>query len=199
MTEPDLVHGAWTRQSASIDDGPHFETQMVIWLQAGTCYADLRLPLHPAADTRCFTGRSGWEGERYRWTHHLDLESAYPAAEDVGDLTWEDGALVERGLWPTGDGAVRYEERWIPLPGPRLPYLALEAPGCCLVRVGSHALTVTDRRPDGGPFSACYRVLDGGRWEVVAAIGEGDSLPDPTSPPSRWSVVHRGVDDAVRA
>ena len=199
MTEPDLVHGAWTRQSASIGGGPRFETQRVVWLQAGTCYADLRVPLHPAADTRCFTGRSGWDGERYRWTHHLDLEGDAPAADDVGDLGWEDGALVERGMWPTGAVAVAYEERWIPLPGPRMPYLALEAPGCSLVRVGDHALTVTDRRPDGGPFSACYRVLDGGHWQIVAAIGEGASLPDPNSAPSRWSVVHRGLDDSVRA
>ena len=199
MTEPDLVHGAWTRQSASISSGPYFETQFVVWLQAGTCYADLRLPLHPTAGTRCFTGRSGWEGDRYRWTHHLDLEVDSPAADDIGDLGWEDGALVERGMWPTDDGPVAYEERWIPLPGPRFPYLALEAPGCCLVRVGSHALTVTDRRAEGGLFSACYRVLEDGAWQVAAALGEGASLPDPNSPPSRWQIVHRGIDESVRA
>jgi hypothetical protein len=55
------VHGAWMRRSAAIDDGPAFETQFVIWLQAGSCYADVRVPLHPAADERCFAGRSGWE------------------------------------------------------------------------------------------------------------------------------------------
>jgi hypothetical protein len=202
MTEPDLVHGAWTRRSVSIGDGAHFETQLVVWLQAGTRYADLRIPLHPAADTRCFTGRSGWDGDRYRWTHHLDLEpldAASPGIDDIGDLGWEDDALVERGMWPTDDGPVAYEEQWVPLPGGRTPYLALEAPGCCLVRVGLHALTVTDRRPDGGVFSACYRVLDKGAWKIIAAIGEGAALPDPASPPARWRLIHQGAAESVSA
>jgi hypothetical protein len=199
-TAPDLVHGAWMRRSASLEGGPHFETQHVIWLQAATCYADIRVPLHPAAQERCFAGRSGWEGNGYRWSHQLDLETvagvAPPAADDVGELSWSDGVLVERGKFPTVDGEVMYEEIWAPLPGATGPFMALEAPDACLVRVGDHAITVWDRRASGGVFSACYRHRGAaGRWITVAAIGKADDLPAPDSQPGgvpSWVLVHRG-------
>jgi hypothetical protein len=79
----------------AIDGGEAFETQHVYWLQAGPCYADLRVPFHPAATARCFAGRAGWDDGCFRWAHRLDLEAANP--EDVGELAWEDGRLIERG------------------------------------------------------------------------------------------------------
>jgi hypothetical protein len=74
------VQGVWTRQSVSLDGGEPFETQHVYWLQAGDCYADVRVPFHPAGGTSCFAGRSGWDGDRFRWTHRLDFE-APPVAD----------------------------------------------------------------------------------------------------------------------
>lgn len=186
MTEPDMVHGAWARRSASVDGCPHFETQLVVWLQAGRQYADLRVPFHPAADERCFTGRSFWDADRYRWTHVLDLEPGSPAADDVGDLRWEDGALVERGLFPTAAGPIAYEEIWARLPGSEGSSCALVAPGACLVRVGDHAITVVDARETGGEFRACYRVREPHGWRVVAAIGNPADLPGPDAPPD-WA------------
>jgi hypothetical protein len=183
------MNGAWGRRSVAVGGGPHFETQHVVWLQAGPCYADIRVPFHPAADRRCFTGRSGWEGARYRWSHHLDLQTLSPAADDVGELVWEDGALVERGLFPTSDGAVTYEEVWVRLPGDDGPSVAFEAANACLVRVGDRAITVVDERP-GGEFHACYRILGDDGWAVAAAIGDGAGLPSPDVPPD-WPVVHR--------
>jgi len=199
MAEPDLLHGAWSRRSVTVDGGRPFETQSVVWLQAGTGYADLRVPFHPDADQRCFTGRSGWDGERYRWTHHLDLEgSDSPAADDVGDLTWEDGAVVERGLFPTDHGMVSYEEVWVRLPGADGPWQVFEAPDACLVRLGRHAITVVDRRPQGGGFAACYRVHASGRWRIQFAIGEAASLPAPGEAPRHWRLVHTGDSSVVR-
>jgi hypothetical protein len=201
--EPDLVQGPWTRRSASIDGGPHFETQFVVWLQAGTCYADLRVPLHPAADQRCFTGRSFWVGDTYRWTHALDLEAndgrATPAADDFGDLRWDGDTLVETGMFPTGRGTIAYEEVWVRLPGGDSPWLALESPGRCLVRVGNHAITVVDARDGGGSFAAVYRVLTPEGWRAEATIGAVDGLPDPDTAADEpgWKVVHRGTREHV--
>jgi hypothetical protein len=194
--EPDLVQGAWTRRSASIDGGPHFETQLVVWLQVGTCYADLRVPLHPKADERCFTGRSFWEGDLYRWTHDLDLEAingvSPPAADDVGELKWRTDALVETGAFPTASGSVPYEEVWVRLPGGENPWLAMEADGACLIRVGDHAITVVDHRHAGGEFAACYRVLGPDGWRTTAAIGPAATLPGPDESTSGWRVIHSG-------
>jgi hypothetical protein len=67
------VQGAWTRQSVSIDGSEPFELQRVYWLQTTSVYADLRVPFHPAGGTACFAGRSGWDGDRYVWSHPLDL------------------------------------------------------------------------------------------------------------------------------
>jgi len=199
MTAPDLLHGAWTRRSVSIDGGPAFETQSVVWLQAGTRYADLRVPFHPDAAGRCFTGRSGWDGDRFRWTHQLDLEGPGPAAaDDVGDLTWEDGAVVERGMFPTRLGDVPYEEVWVRLPGADGSWQVLEAPHACLVRVGDHAITVVDRRPGGGVFAACYRVQVSAGWRTELAIGDGATLPAPGEAPRDWRVVHAGDSSVVR-
>jgi hypothetical protein len=202
VTEPDLMHGAWGRRSVSIDGGPHFETQDVVWLQAGTCYADLRIPFHAAASARCLTGRSGWDGDQYRWRRRLDsdteLDERSPAAEKVGDLNWEDGLVVERGRLPTRDGWVAYEEVWARLPGGDGRFLALEAPDACLVRVGDHAVTVVDTRSDGGSFAACYRLLVRGRWNVIAMLGDAEALPGPAERPGDWRVVHKGAAEVAR-
>jgi len=198
------THGAWMRRSVIIDDGPAFETQFVVWLQAGTSYADVRVPLHPGAGERCFAGRSGWDGEGYRWTHHLDLEPGSPAADDLGLLVWEHDALIERGLFPTLGGSVRYEEAWIPLDASNGPYLATESASEAFVRVGNHAIGISDRRADGGGFAAAYWRHRDGAWQVGAAIGDTDGLPHPgrmraDALAPGWLVVEHGEKDALAA
>jgi hypothetical protein len=181
------VHGAWVRRSVAIDGGEHFETQRVVWLQAGPCYADMRVPFHPAAVQRCFVGRSGWDGDRYRWTHWLDLEGAdSPAADDVGELNWEDGALIERGTFPTRDGAVPYEEVWVRAPGSDGPWQVYETADGCLVRVGDHAITAVA----GDGFAACYRTRRVDVWHEEFSIGRGAGLPAPDA--VDWPCVHAG-------
>lgn len=189
----DLVHGVWVRRAVSVDDGPLFETQHAVWIQAGSAYADIRVPFHQRGETRCFTGRSGWDGDRYRWTHGLDLQGwDSPAADDVGDLSWENGLLVERGMFPTADGAVAYVEHWDRLPGAVGPWEVQEAADACLVRVGDHSITAVDA-PAG--FTACYRVLDGGVWRTRLVIGDAADLPTPFD--AEWPVVSHGQFEAV--
>jgi hypothetical protein len=194
VTQPDAVHGAWTRRWMTVDGGPAFETQHVVWLQAGPCYADLRVPFHPEAVPRCFAGRSGWIGEHYRWTHTLDLEGAdAPSADDVGELEWRDGALVETGRFPTATGAVAYVEVWDRLPGAEGSWAAHEAPGCCLVRVGAHALVAA-----AGPaaLAVCYWRQHDGAWRTVRGIGDLAELPTPDDP-GDWPLVAHGTTEAV--
>jgi hypothetical protein len=192
------AHGAWTRRSASIDGGAAFETQFVVWLQAGSCYADLRVPLHPDAEERCFAGRSGWDGEGFRWTHQLDLEPGSPGDDDVGSLVWEADALVERGLFPTPVGPVAYQEEWIRLSDGSGPYLALLSPRHAFVRVGCHAIGISDHRAKGAGFAAAYWRRHGLDWRMNAAIGDGrglrgpDALTGDTLEPG-WLVVEEGV------
>ena len=194
---PDLVHGAWARRAATVGGSEPFETQHVVWLQAGACYADVRVPFHPAAEQRCFTGRSGWDADGYRWTHAIDLDPVN--GDDVGSLCWEHGELVERGMFPTVDGDVEYVEWWVRLDGANGPFLAAEGPNGCLLRVGDHAISVVDDRGDGGAFAACYLTLAGGRWRPQASIGRCDKLPSPDRPPSEWRLVHTGTGEVVTA
>jgi hypothetical protein len=201
------VLGAWTRQSVSIGEAEAFETQLVIWLQAETCYADLRVPLNPASEERagerCFSGFSGWDGDLYRWTHRLDLETGSPAADDAGRLVREGEAIVERGMFPTFDGALPYQEIWVPIPGAGRPFLGLERPNGSFLRVGDHAITIADQRGSGGTFSAAYYRQEGDqRWSVVASIGDVTDLAGPdqladtllgSDPlPSGWVLVEQG-------
>jgi hypothetical protein len=180
------VDGAWMRQSVSIDGSEHFELQRAYWLQAGDIYADLRVPFHPSGGTSCFCGRSGWVGERYSWTHGLDL--AGPGADEVGDLFWDGDRLIERGVL----GDLAYEEVWVRLPdsggdsdGDRGGESdVLDEPGVCRVRVGGHAMAIVDERSTGGTFSACYWVRRTERWEVSAAIGDGGALHAPRLRPA---------------
>lgn len=164
------VEGAWTRQSVSVDGGEPFETQRVYWLQAGPCYADLRVPFHPSAGIGCFGGRSGWDGECYRWSHRLDLAGF--DGDDVGSLTWDGERLIEWGV--IGADRYAYEEVWVRLPGsePRSSCETQEAPDGCHVQVGGHAITIVDDRPAGGSFRASYRVLGPDGWQTSAAIGD---------------------------
>jgi hypothetical protein len=193
MAQPNL-HGAWSRRWVTVGNGAAFETQSVIWLQAGPCYADLRVPFHPDAVPRCFAGRSGWDGEEYRWTHELDLEGAYsPAADDTGEMRVEGGAVIERGLFPTATGPLPYEEMWVGLPGGEGVWQAFSAPHACLVRVGGHSITVVDLRGWGKGFAAAYWVLTANRWVSQLSLGDPTRLPTPdTLPPADWRLVGAG-------
>ncbi|HEY2428720.1 MAG TPA: hypothetical protein VGI06_07310 [Acidimicrobiales bacterium] len=188
MTGFDL-HGAWTRRWVALDGGLPFETQTVIWLQAGPCYADVRVPFHPAGAERCFAGRSGWDGPQYRWTHHFDLEPGSPAADDIGSLRWNGDVLREEGVFPTAEGGRSYVEAWVPL-GADGPYAAAESPRGMFVRVGRHAIGVVGT---AGRLAAAYwREGDGG-WGRELAIGDPRLVPSPQDgTPPGWTVVVEG-------
>jgi hypothetical protein len=177
------VDGAWARKSVSIGGSEPFEMQRVCWLQAGSAFADLRVPFLPGAAFQCFAGRAGWDGDRFRWSHRLDLEAG--GGEDVGELAWDNGRLIERG-WL---GDVRYEEVWERQGRDDGPSLAAEGPHACLVQAGRHSISVVDQRDRGGEFAACYRVLGAAGWHVRDGIGDTTSLPSPDAVPPAWRLL----------
>jgi hypothetical protein len=167
------VGGPWTRQSVSLAGGPFFEAQWVYWLQVGTTYADMRVPFVDSAPTSCFAGHSDWDGDRFRWTHELDLAPSPVTDADIGDLFWDGDYLVERGLL----GQLGYEERWIRLPDGEGQSEAVMGPGSCRVQVGGHAITIIDTRTTGGSFNAWYQRRTPGGWQVHAVIGDVAEAP----------------------
>jgi hypothetical protein len=106
-------------------------------------------------------------------------------------------------MFPTFDGALPYQEIWVPIPGADRPFLGLERPNGSFLRVGDHAITIADQRGSGGTFSAAYYRQEGDqRWSVVASIGDVTDLAGPdqladtllgSDPlPSGWVLVEQG-------
>lgn len=121
------LQGHWRRdwiRAPGFEDG----STRVHWMQAGTLFADLRIPMErPIADGRealCefsqpeleqLLGAEGFAGEislkENRCTWHRELNwHGVPENEDTGRMTFEDGALMEDGVHAD------YRERWLPEP-----------------------------------------------------------------------------------
>lgn len=184
---PERFRGAWQRVSIASDGGLPYEPAMVVWVQAGAAFADLRVPrpTEHDADTAemvpmSFAGVTRWEDPCLRWEHHLDLAVASASADDAGDaadvgeVSWDGGDLVESGSSVRDGRLVRYVEVWRRLAGSDGRTLALELlDGLgCLVQTGDHAVTVVDDRPTGGVYRAAYRIRRSGEWQVSLSLGD---------------------------
>jgi hypothetical protein len=167
--------------SIALADAPPVEEQAVVWLQAPTAFADIRVPLLAggAAGATAFAGTTTFATPRLTWHRDVDRDTA--GHQDIGTISWESGDLVERGTFPFFGAPVPYVEVWRREPSAG-PVLALEAPGGRLVRVGGHSITVVDQRAEGGAFAACHRTLGPSGWEVVSGLGPACNLL-PTPPP----------------
>lgn len=193
---PPRFHGAWRRVSVALDGGPPHEPAQVVWVQAGTAFADVRVPLDGAVDAAVsFAGTTRWEEPDLVWDHQLDLTGG--STEDRGTVWWTGGDLVERGSFLVDGELVPYVEVWRRLAGSTGPALSMvRADGHgLLVRAGDHGLTVTDDRPTGA-YRACYRSRDGasGRWPTVLTLGPGaEELPAPPlcgdDMPAGWQLL----------
>jgi hypothetical protein len=138
----------------------------VVWLQAETWYADLRIPHHDAGGpVEAFAGQAAWASPAYTWFHDIDWAGSFP--EDVGLIERDGRDLIERGTFTVDGAPVPYEERWErqPVAAPRL-VARLEDPTvrACVVRVGDHAIALADERPAGGGFAARREELVAGAW-----------------------------------
>ena len=172
---PDEFVGVWRRESIAIGDGPPMETCDVIWLQARSGFADLRLPREGGdGEAMAFAGRTTWDAPALTWHHQVSLEAPFT---DVGAVEWRGSRLVERGATVVDGEPGTYEEVWARIAPANLPLLVVthdDDAGRCdatLVRVGAHAL-VMGRTRDA--FAARHDRLVDGTWTTVGLLGRGD-------------------------
>jgi hypothetical protein len=197
---PTPVPGAWERRGRSIDDGPRSEPSLVIWLQVGLVFADIRLPrpgrysIHPLDAAQAFSGTLHVDKGLARWRHDLDTAGRSVGSPDRAMLEQRGSQIVERG-----EGYVEYWRRCAPVNARqealerRLPGTANDlsgpAPGLSmvqtrLVRVGAYAVAVWSRPEPGACLFARRRALAANgmraapgtglarRWAVVGSVGE---------------------------
>lgn len=136
MITQDDLQGHWCRdwiKATGVED----HTTRVHWLQADTLFADLRVPLVrpditgfacladlPPAALDALRAAEGFAGTitvaagRCTWQREINWQGR-PEMDDIGMMSFEDGALMEDGVLAT------YRERWLrlsttPLRGHRL-------------------------------------------------------------------------------
>lgn len=168
--------GVWRRRDLHVG-GELRDDADVLWLQAGSWYADLRVPHDdPGGPVEAFAGPAAWRPPHFTWFHDLDWCGSFP--DDVGHLEAAGDDLIERGTFLIDGDDVPYEERWVRSspPGPRLVARCDDATGrACVVRVADQAIGLADARLHGGGFAA---------WRVERVDGE-------------WrSVFRRSIDEA---
>jgi hypothetical protein len=106
------VSGAWERRGRSIGDGPRAEPSLVIWLQVGTFFTDVRLPRaglhrsHPLDSAQAFSGTLSLESGQAMWRHDLDTARRLPGQLDHATLEADGVEMIERGAG--------YVEYWCP-------------------------------------------------------------------------------------
>ncbi|WP_405527251.1 hypothetical protein OG592_06120 [Streptomyces avidinii] len=120
-------HGAWLRRGISRNGGPLVEDREVVWLQAGSYYAD----------SRGFAGTTSFDGSQVHF-HHLTGEPG----EDAGTFRWDGANLVEQGTNPDGS---TFLEVWTPLPADDGACGSWSGPDHHVVRVGRHVVHVDSR------------------------------------------------------
>lgn len=181
----DLI-GIWRRESIlligveGIPEVPR-ETADVIWFQARSRYADLRLPRAPGAGplsaAEAFGGGQTWRAPRLHFHHELDRSGGF--GDDQGVLSWDGATLLERGEFVSAGVVCRYTERWVRT----TPYLtraqvwerrgAADALTGLALRIAEQelVLTLTD-----GEVCAAYRRRSPDGLKVLARLGSSPAV-----------------------
>jgi hypothetical protein len=184
------MRGVWRRRSIAIDGGPPAKSARVLWLQATEAFADLRVPIDRAEPIEAFAGTTTWAAPRLTWHHTVDWNGGF-AGYDCGDITWQEGALVERGLFTDGERTRVYEEIWDRVDDD-VPCIVLGGRDAVVVRVGAFSLAVRDDRARGGTFDVRSSAWTStGGWRDVDVFGAGATLPagSGTSMDVGWCVI----------
>ena len=175
--------GVWKRQSIAIQDDPASEDSDVIWIQAATRYADLRVALPGyRVDPLSFAGTLEWDAPVLTFHHELDLSGE--GALDSGrldDIASQD--LIETGSFEVGGREIRYREHWQRLTELHPSFYAFESRSqqglsAIAVEVADHRLVISDDRPAGGVYSAAYARRIRGAWQVQRSIGSRLALAE---------------------
>lgn len=158
---PPEATGLWRRREITLPDGRRDTTTRVLWLQAPSLFADLRVPadrpvvpgvrsfadysaadLKRLAEMQGFAGRFEIDGDFCRWRRELDFQPP-GGPPDEAQFRIEGDILVETGIHAA------YEEIWVreTPPGAPLAAFRLVDGAGILVVAGEHFLFAEDRRP----------------------------------------------------
>lgn len=115
---PERLVGIWTRQSVELSGRPAlprgaFERARVVWFQAPTRYADLRLPFAdplPLCAEEAFGGAVRWAEPQLYFDHAIDRAGGI--RDDVGEIRFDAGILFESGTFEFEGYTCSYVERW---------------------------------------------------------------------------------------
>ncbi len=124
--------GLWKRESIQLGDAAPYEDTLVLWLQAETYFADIRIPLNQpcllphqtlmdleSAELVKFATFNAFAGtidatERWiRWNRTIDFKPN-PSRIDQGSVHFEGQNLIEIGEFELDDTIQRYLEVWVP-------------------------------------------------------------------------------------
>lgn len=156
-------------------DGEDDETTRVHWLQAGSLYADIRVPagrpktggarcladLDPSALRKLmraegFAGTITLDGDICTWHRRINWHGR-PEGVDAGRMRFEDGALIEDGVH------AHYRELWRQIEGPPLSASRIAGGGLEGVLVSSGAeFLVALGRPGEAPSAPMVEALERG-------------------------------------
>jgi hypothetical protein len=188
VDDPGLaLAGAWRRAGRSLGGGRWSEPCAVLWLQAGSWFADLRSPRggssagnHPLDAAQAFTGQVSVEEDLVEWHHDLHSGGDGPGHRDRATVRQSGDLLLEEGAG--------YRERWRRISAAGSPWAVTERrrPGAVtdrLIRLGDFALSVSSYPAPHG--TEMVRDQSAG-WRVRRAVGaggdggdrEGDSAPE---------------------
>jgi len=124
--------GLWKRQSIQIGDSEPYEDATVLWLQAQTYFADIRIPLNQPslpsgqsllnltlpqllefAKFKAFAGTIDATESWIRWNRKIDFKPD-PSRVDQGKVHFEGQNLIEVGEFFVNGDAQSYLEVWVP-------------------------------------------------------------------------------------
>jgi Protein HRI1 len=140
--------GLWKRESIQIGNSAPYEDATVLWLQAKTYFADIRIPLNQTsllpgqtlqslrasellqfAQFKAFAGTIASTDTWIRWNRAIDF-TPNPDRVDQGNVHFEGKNLIEIGEFSTGDPlndqSQQYLEVWTPQPLSNQDYCVLE-------------------------------------------------------------------------
>jgi hypothetical protein len=100
------------REHIKHDSDDAFEDSLVIWLQAGCWYADIRIYLETGEVYSGFGGVIWWQKPKL-WFQHLLNISGSLSTQDIGEIALTQFGCYERGRFTVDGRKVCFEEKWI--------------------------------------------------------------------------------------
>jgi hypothetical protein len=182
VTIPPELIGAFRRSGLILNGRRMVDYADVIWLQTPEWFVDMRLlipglPAPAATDVpawfyqeKAFAGIASWAPPTITWQHLID--SHLRTTPDSNPLSWEDGAVIERGITDLDGTPTPFAEEWLRMTGDDVEYSAEHDENRVRARiaVGRFAVEISDDRPTGGNFRATRLEKRDGEWIEYGSV-----------------------------